>query len=87
MEYCSAGSVYDILGICQKTLNEEQIACVLRQVIKGLKYIHSLNMIHRDVKCGNILLTEDGNARLADFGVSAQLSDTMSKRKTVIGTP
>jgi serine/threonine protein kinase len=87
MEFCSAGSVYDILAICQKTLSEDQISCVLRQVIKGLKHIHGFNMIHRDVKCGNILLLEDGSARLADFGVSAQLSDTMSKRKTVIGTP
>jgi len=55
MEYCGAGSVADMMGICKLTLNEDQIACIMRQVLKGLKYLHSKNKIHRDIKCGNIL--------------------------------
>lgn len=56
-------------------------------MLRGLQYLHEAKLIHRDLKAGNILLTRDGAAKLADFGVSAQLSSTMSKRRTVIGTP
>jgi len=87
MEYCGAGSVSDLMRLTKKTLTEEQIACVCLQVLKGLKYLHGIRKIHRDIKAGNILLNEKGEAKLADFGVSGQLSDNYAKRQTVIGTP
>lgn len=68
-------------------IGEDQIAYVVRETLKGIHYLHSLGKIHRDVKGANILLTEDGDVKLADFGVSAQITATISKRKSFIGTP
>ena len=64
-----------------------QIAAAVAGTIEGLRYLHARNLIHRDVKAGNLLLSEVGVIKLADFGVSAQISQTLSKRATVIGTP
>lgn len=87
MEYCGGGSVSDCMYAVRHCLVEPQIAAICKQVLLGLSYLHDTGKIHRDIKCGNILLDRDGHAKLADFGVSAQLSATMSKRNTVIGTP
>ncbi|XP_047439667.1 serine/threonine-protein kinase 4-like [Mugil cephalus] len=87
MEYCGAGSVSDIIRIRNKTLKEEEIATILYSTLKGLEYLHFMRKIHRDIKAGNILLNSEGQAKLADFGVAGQLTDTMAKRNTVIGTP
>eukprot|EP00744_Colponema_vietnamica_P002861 GILI01004451.1.p1 GENE.GILI01004451.1~~GILI01004451.1.p1 ORF type:complete len:448 (-),score=135.25 GILI01004451.1:567-1910(-) len=87
MEYCSAGSISDLMKISKRTLTEEQIACVCLATLRGLEYLHGHKKIHRDVKAGNILVAQDGSTKLADFGVSAQLENTASKRNTVIGTP
>lgn len=87
MEYCDAGSVCDLMSICTLTLSEAQVANVLKQSLLGLEYLHSQKKIHRDIKSGNILLNLEGEAKLADFGVSAQLTATMDRRKTMIGTP
>ncbi|XP_034021831.1 serine/threonine-protein kinase 4-like [Thalassophryne amazonica] len=87
MEYCGAGSVSDIIRIRNKTLTEEEIATILQSTLKGLEYLHFMRKIHRDIKAGNILLNTEGHAKLADFGVAGQLTDTMAKRNTVIGTP
>ncbi|KJH41123.1 kinase domain protein [Dictyocaulus viviparus] len=87
MEYCGAGSVSDIMRLRRKTLNEREMSVVLRDTLQGLRYLHDLKKIHRDIKAGNILLNTDGQAKLADFGVAGQLTDTMAKRNTVIGTP
>lgn len=87
MEYCGMGSVCDIMQICDKLLTEDQAAAIMKMALTGLEYLHSLNMIHRDIKSANILLTHGGECKLADFGVSAELESTLAKRKTLIGTP
>ncbi|XP_014358578.2 serine/threonine-protein kinase 4 isoform X1 [Papilio machaon] len=87
MEYCGAGSVSDIMRLRKKTLSEDEIATILIDTLKGLEYLHRRRKIHRDIKAGNILLNTEGHAKLADFGVAGQLTDTMAKRNTVIGTP
>jgi len=80
--------LYVILWLfVKKTLNEEQIAVVMKMSLQGLEYLHHHKKIHRDIKSGNILLNHEGDCKLADFGVSAELTTTMAKRKTVIGTP
>jgi serine/threonine protein kinase len=95
MEYCGTGSVRDLLdalkyytnGTEGTTLSEVQIAAILAGTLQGLRYLHENRMIHRDIKAGNLLLTQDGGCKLADFGVSAQLQRTLSQRKTLIGSP
>jgi serine/threonine protein kinase len=63
--------VSDIIKITERTLNETEIASIFQAVLKGLEYLHDTKKIHRDIKAGNILLDHLGNAKLADFGVSA----------------
>ena len=87
IEYCDAGSVLDLMRITDKNLNEEQIASILQMVLQGLVFLHDKKKIHRDVKAGNILLNRDGYAKLGDFGVSAQLVNSFSKKNSKIGTP
>ena len=86
MEYCSS-SLADILEAQGRCFTEVQIGAVLAGTIEGLRYLHGLNQIHRDVKAGNLLLSARGVIKLADFGVSARLGHTLSRRGTVIGTP
>ena len=87
MEYCAAGSVSDLVRVTDKPLPEDLIRFICFECLKGIEYLHGLSRIHRDIKCSNILLTERGEVKLADFGVAAQLTSTMSKRNTFIGTP
>ncbi|XP_042409487.1 serine/threonine-protein kinase ATG1-like isoform X1 [Zingiber officinale] len=125
MEYCGGGSIADLMNTTEESLDENQIAYICREALKGLSYLHSIFKVHRDIKGGNILLTEQGEVKLGkhlpekcysgcihlkmymhcskivtiqffitifvpetgDFGVAAQLTRTMSKRNTVIGTP
>ena len=68
-------------------LLELQIAYMSRETLLGLSYLHSMGKMHRDIKGANILLTEVGDVKLADFGVSAQITATINKRKSFIGTP
>ncbi|XP_052273224.1 mitogen-activated protein kinase kinase kinase kinase 5-like isoform X3 [Dreissena polymorpha] len=86
MEYCGGGSMQDIYHVTGP-LMEPQIAFICRETLKGLQYLHSKGKMHRDIKGANILLTDDGDVKLADFGVSAQITQTMCKRKSFIGTP
>lgn len=87
MEYCAGGSLSDVMHACDAPLEETVISYVCCETLAGLAYLHALGRIHRDIKCGNILLTESGEVKLADFGVAAQLTSTLSKRNTFIGTP
>jgi serine/threonine protein kinase len=64
MEYCGAGSIGDMMQICDLSLNEEQIACICYGALQGLHYLHSKHKIHRDIKAGNILMDEYGNVKL-----------------------
>ncbi|XP_065370243.1 mitogen-activated protein kinase kinase kinase kinase 5 isoform X5 [Calliphora vicina] len=86
MEYCGGGSLQDIYQVTGP-LTEQQIAYMSRETLKGLEYLHSMGKMHRDIKGANILLTEYGDVKLADFGVSAQITATINKRKSFIGTP
>lgn len=86
MEYCGGGSCADLLKYC-KTFSEEIVAYIIRDTLNGLVYIHREQKVHRDIKLANILLTEKGEVKLADFGVSCELTHTQFKRKTFVGTP
>ena len=77
MEHCGGGSVRDVLTTGGAPLSESQIAYLCGESLKGLVYLHSIFKVHRDIKCSNILLTESGGVKLADFGVAAQLTRTM----------
>ncbi|NXA51499.1 M4K3 kinase, partial [Nothocercus julius] len=86
MEFCGGGSLQDIYHVTGP-LSEQQIAYVSRETLQGLYYLHSKGKMHRDIKGANILLTDNGHVKLADFGVSAQITATVAKRKSFIGTP
>ena len=89
MEYCEGGSMTDLIeASAGAALPEDSIRAVCASIVLGLEYLHGVaSVCHRDIKCGNVLLTEDGHVKLADFGVSAELSNTLNKRKTVVGSP
>ncbi|XP_055087076.1 mitogen-activated protein kinase kinase kinase kinase 5 [Periophthalmus magnuspinnatus] len=86
MEYCGGGSLQDIYHVTGP-LSELQIAYVSRETLQGLGYLHTKGKMHRDIKGANILLTDNGDVKLADFGVAAKITATIAKRKSFIGTP
>ncbi|KAM7492569.1 hypothetical protein LguiA_035490 [Lonicera macranthoides] len=86
MEYMAGGSVADLIQPNQP-LDEASMACILRDLLHAIEYLHTEGKIHRDIKAANILLSENGDVKVADFGVSAQLTRTISRRKTFVGTP
>uniref|UniRef100_A0A5K3FCV8 Mitogen-activated protein kinase kinase kinase kinase n=1 Tax=Mesocestoides corti TaxID=53468 RepID=A0A5K3FCV8_MESCO len=87
MEFCGGQSMQDIYLYTRIPLEEDCIAFVTRETLKGLWHMHARNRIHRDIKGANILLTDNGDVKIADFGVAAKLSTSAIKRSTVIGTP
>ncbi|XP_056096898.1 TRAF2 and NCK interacting kinase a isoform X4 [Rhinichthys klamathensis goyatoka] len=88
MEFCGAGSVTDLIKNTKgNSLREDWTAYICREILRGLTHLHHHKVIHRDIKGQNVLLTENAEVKLVDFGVSAQLDRTVSRRNTFIGTP
>lgn len=88
MEYCGAGSVTDLVKSTKTlSLREDWIAYICREISRGLSHLHASKIIHRDIKGQNVLLTDNAEVKLVDFGVSARLDKTIGRRNTFIGTP
>ncbi|XP_014893760.1 TRAF2 and NCK interacting kinase a isoform X10 [Poecilia latipinna] len=88
MEFCGAGSVTDLIKNTKgNSLKEDWNAYICREILRGLAHLHHHKVIHRDIKGQNVLLTENAEVKLVDFGVSAQMDRTVGKRNTFIGTP
>jgi serine/threonine protein kinase len=87
MELCTGGSATDLYQILEEPLKEPEIMIIMKESLRGLAYLHQKMIIHRDIKASNILLTVDGQVKLTDFGVSAQMNGPADKRRTFIGTP
>jgi len=85
MEFCSGGSCSDLMR--PGLMTEDYISIIIRELLMGLDYLHSDKKLHRDIKAANVLLGANGQVKLADFGVSGQLSATMTKKNTFVGTP
>ncbi|MCJ1414995.1 putative protein serine/threonine kinase [Xylographa parallela] len=85
MEFCSGGSCADLMK--PGLIPEEYITIIIRELLMGLDYLHGDKKLHRDIKAANVLLAANGQVKLADFGVSGQLSATMTKKNTFVGTP
>ncbi|XP_059730216.1 serine/threonine-protein kinase PAK 3-like [Haemorhous mexicanus] len=85
LEYMDGGALSDVIS--ETFLSEEQMAAISRECLRGLDFLHSNHIIHRDVKSDNILLRTDGSVKLADFGLSTQLTPEQNRRCTLAGTP
>ncbi|KAM7540834.1 hypothetical protein Aperf_G00000029980 [Anoplocephala perfoliata] len=87
MEFCGGYSMQDIYTNTRKPVDEDCIAFLSRETLRGIAYMHSQGKIHRDIKGANILLCNDGAVKIADFGVAAQITHTIQRRNSLIGTP
>ncbi|KAJ3413296.1 Serine/threonine-protein kinase 4 [Chytridiales sp. JEL 0842] len=86
-EYCAAGSIADCIDWTNETFTESEVGLVLASAIQGISFLHSRGIIHRDVKCANILLTEKGDVKIGDFGVAEKLTQTICVRNSIVGSP
>jgi serine/threonine-protein kinase 24/25/MST4 len=87
MEWAQGGSVRSLMKANDGIVEEKYIVIIIREVLIGLAYLHKQNIIHRDIKAANVLVASTGKVMICDFGVSALLSNSSSKRNTFIGTP
>ncbi|KAI8901591.1 kinase-like domain-containing protein [Globomyces pollinis-pini] len=85
MEFCEGGSCFELLRA--KPFEEVYVAVIIRDLLKGLDHIHDDGKLHRDIKAANLLVCADGSLKLADFGVSGQISATLDKKHSFVGTP
>lgn len=86
MEFMEGGALTDVIDN-NPSISEDQIATICFETCKGLEHLHGQNIIHRDIKSDNVLLDGRGNVKITDFGFSAKLTETRSKRATMVGTP
>ncbi|KAL2270366.1 hypothetical protein VTJ83DRAFT_2550 [Remersonia thermophila] len=86
MEYMEGGALTDVIEN-NPVITEEQISTICLETCQGLEHLHSQNIIHRDIKSDNVLLDARGNVKITDFGFCAKLTETKSKRATMVGTP
>mmetsp|Transcript_14028 Transcript_14028/g.24645 ORF Transcript_14028/g.24645 Transcript_14028/m.24645 type:complete len:343 (+) Transcript_14028:97-1125(+) len=90
MSFCDGGSMSDLIDAAKGrgifAMPEECIRAVCAGIVLGLEYLHKKEICHRDIKCGNVLLTKDGYVKLTGFGLSAELPKTINKRKSVVGS-
>ncbi|KAI1393496.1 Pkinase-domain-containing protein [Hypoxylon trugodes] len=86
MEYMEGGALTDVIDN-NSVITEEQISTICLETCRGLQHLHSQNIIHRDIKSDNVLLDARGNVKITDFGFCAKLTETKSKRATMVGTP
>jgi protein-serine/threonine kinase len=90
MEFMDGGCLTDAIEsyqVLRRTMREDEIAYVLREVLQGLKFMHGLKRLHRDIKSDNVLIAKDGRVKVADFGFCAELTEQRAKRTTCVGTP
>ncbi|RGP80625.1 ste ste20 paka kinase [Fusarium longipes] len=86
MEFMEGGALTDVIDN-NPSISEEQISTICHETCSGLQHLHSQNIIHRDIKSDNVLLDARGNVKITDFGFCAKLTETKSKRATMVGTP
>ncbi|PHH84000.1 hypothetical protein CDD83_2657 [Cordyceps sp. RAO-2017] len=86
MEYMEGGALTDVIDN-NPSISEEQISTICHETCRGLQHLHSQSIIHRDIKSDNVLLDARGNVKITDFGFCAKLTETKSKRATMVGTP
>ncbi|KAI5465771.1 kinase-like domain-containing protein [Mariannaea sp. PMI_226] len=86
MEFMEGGALTDVIDN-NPSISEEQISTICHETCRGLQHLHSQSIIHRDIKSDNVLLDARGNVKITDFGFCAKLTETKSKRATMVGTP
>jgi serine/threonine protein kinase len=87
MEYCEGSSLLDVMAAGGRCLTEAQLGAAMHSSLQALVYLHTRLRVHRDVKAGNLLLNSEGVVKLADFGVAASIQNSLTRRRTMIGTP